>query len=378
MKTISQRGYLMELNLEHRSRGFGPSKAHAPQERLRGIVRKHAALTRDEKAKAPRKGTYPHPRALYQTVKDREDKIANANEKRSRAEYLNTKARHGEVWDNMDEDDPEKVLFRDRYSRLCQQNVAQRQLRDSQDSSSDQDDVSMVALPDSYFGMACQEYCLSPDVMAEYRGSCSSLRRLFEKVMTSSRFHHVLVPESPSRHSVDPKALAAFIKRNHRATCVNVFGPQVCRQKDSTIMTLLHYIHASLWRYVQGLWIDDFLEGALMLRLCVGMHDTDDVDDTCVGHMFVVVSRRLGNPRKLILTIAHGVDGSDLSLLPCAVFTHFCLASCHSVAHRLVVDDFGFDRRSLDIVIFSQTACIESNCGRLVVPWSFQTCATAT
>ena len=324
------RSYLLELLLEHRSRGLGGASTENVQERLRVVVKDSARLQRELRerhalSKDSRRGSFGTARNLYATMKDQEDKQRDGNFKRSRAEYLENKARRGREFDSLPSDDSVKQSYMQQFERLrleCRTRVLasghvdqQHEVQDGYDA--DAEDQFAVA-QGSWFSIGCSKFPLAPSLFAEFRARHGrSLRGMYETLKSSGRFSKVLLPEHV-QHSVfrkieDKKQYDRFLKMHPNKCCLEVFGSGICRTADATIMKQLKFIHASLWTWVNSQWISDDLEGCLLARFSVwaaGM---------VMQVTFAVLARRFGNPRKMAwLLLQRPADESigEENLLP--------------------------------------------------------------
>ena len=91
-------------------------------------------------------------------------------------------------------------------------------------------------------------------------------------------------------------------------TCMELFGPGLCRIAHKNFFRMIFPIFTAMWNWVVT-QLTDAMEGTLLARFTITTADGPPV------HKFVFLSKRLGNPRKLIWTrVEHDGDGGDLPL----------------------------------------------------------------
>lgn len=207
----------------------------------------------------------------------------------------------------MPEDHPDKIKARAKYAALHEQSQLSR-LLPVPEPELPPDPLSPT--PASLWGVGDQEEALSPEVFGEWRQQHSDHRGLRQLADTFKQRGRLLpnLLYDPQRHDrsrrrPDAKQMQKQLRSEPFLTCVDLFGIEVCKSRDGHIFRRLLYLHRQMWSYINRCWIDDWLEGQLLLRFM-------SIGDGHTYCRFAFVGRRIAKPRKLIFVVPQQVDPS--------------------------------------------------------------------
>ena len=290
---------------------------------------------------------------------DSQDKVASGNAKRTRNEFLETKRRHGLYWDSLDDNDPVKLRYLQKFRQLRSDRALDMMLAaaasnicraDRADTRSD----PFAVQPRSCWSLGDAHVPLAASVLDQFRGGDAKgqgLRPFAEHLKVHGRLYpHLTSPIAPALRDFDVKALQAKLRKEPHLTCSDIFGSEVCRRDDKSYMRRIMQSHTIFWQWLSQRWLDDFLEGALLVQFRAV------AEDAAQRTTFWMVGRRIGNPRKVILIEFQRADDgcNEPVVFPLDVFIEDLKRSyiqSHGLMKRLLVNESAVD------VVF--TACSE-------------------
>ena len=107
------------------------------------------------------------------------------------------------------------------------------------------------------------------------------------------------------------KEQVEVIKNELSPSCSVLFGPGVCRTKGELVLRAVLDLHVKMWKWTATQWSDG-LEGKFLARFVV----SDGIEGASQCG-FYTLSRRLGNPRRLIWTRWQAEHEAER--LPCGI-----------------------------------------------------------
>jgi hypothetical protein len=151
----------------------------------------------------------------------------------------------------------------------------------------------------------------------------------YEQGMNQGYLSKILA-SGPFKHKrVSKKQFAKFTRSQRLDGCPRKYGPTVCQKRLKKYMPVIRGIHKQVWEWVAGRWTESSLEGQMLLRFTA-----KPTADLAVAPVQIVtfVSRRSGNPRRLVLTKAGAKDASGI------VFVLKNLLESHRTSYELALE----------------------------------------
>ena len=130
---------------------------------------------------------------------------------------------------------------------------------------------------------------------------CSQLRLVgYEASVATGRMSQVQATGKFSYRKIDKKLFCKFNKANSVDGCARLYGPSICQTTHKAWFKDLKFIHKQLWQWVSQSpsWTDNTSEGKFLVVLTAECTDNQHAPQ----ELAVFLSRRLGNPRRMIFT----------------------------------------------------------------------------
>ena len=144
-----------------------------------------------------------------------------------------------------------------------------------------------------------------------------------------------------------------YNSRNHALHgCPTIYGPIVCRTRHRKIMVKIKASHKQLWSYVKGLWQDDRSEGSMLFCFRAFRNNGDS------KRMCLWLSRRMGNPHRLLWTRCYFADLSSSGSMVGRVLEIRELHLSHCTGHELALQLLQiFPEELLSAMLFASSIC---------------------
>ena len=223
-----------------------------------------------------------------------------------------------QVWDSLPADDAQKLAFRREFDAAVDANKFRRRALPrhgrcaAHHGDGNGEDKKWAVHERSCWKFGCAQYPLAKSTFDEYRNMFENMgvRAMHALATQKSYLRIAMLPEDEAPHPARPpfnvKQLQAQLKREPRLTCMEIFGPGLCRTKDAQLLTSVFEIHKRMWEWCSSRWQSDTIEGQLVagFRVAIDGHAVD-------RYLFCFLSRRVGSPRKLVWTIVHPLAGDE-------------------------------------------------------------------
>ena len=316
MKSLEQASvanYLKEWMLEHRSRNLGgepgtPLVGPGPRERLRAAIGRAA---RAPAAPNERTGVGGNPKMTYVNEKAQEE----ASRRKARGQSFSWQEEQqfrnelAQQWDNLPEDHEDKQRIDELFEDQCRLTHYQR-MAGKREVEKQLDVVS--ATPSSCWGIGCKAAPLAAEVLDDWRARHHRGRGLRPLAQWCCKHGMPRLASGSGRSARRlSKEQVEVIKNELSPSCSVLFGPGVCRTKDELVLRAVLDLHVKMWKWTATQWSDG-LEGKFLARFVV----SDGIEGASQCG-FYTLSRRLGNPRRLIWTRWQAEHEAER--LPCGI-----------------------------------------------------------